>query len=146
MTDDEWQKVIDVNLTGVFNCCRAVAKQMVAQKSGKIVNISSTAAVRGLLGQANYAASKAGLEGLTKAFAKEMSHYNIYINSIAPGFIESDRVAELREDIKRDYLRLIPMERFGLPEEVAQVALFLVTEAASYIQGQTIMVDGGITV
>ncbi|OGB90885.1 beta-ketoacyl-ACP reductase [candidate division WOR-1 bacterium RIFCSPHIGHO2_01_FULL_53_15] len=146
MSQQEWQSVIDVNLTGVFNCCKAIARPMIAQKSGKIINISSIASCRGALGQVNYAASKAGVEGMTRALIKEFSRYNIYVNTIAPGFIESERVKNLRDEMKKDYLRLIPLARFGRPEEVAGVALFLASDAASYIQGQTIIVDGGMVV
>ncbi len=146
MSEDEWKKVLGVNLTGVFNCCKAVSRPMIAQKSGKIINVSSVSAFRGVVGQTNYAASKAGIEGFTRALVKEFSHYGIYVNTVAPGFIESERVENLRQDLKKEYLRLIPLSRFGKPEEVARVVLFLASDDSSYIQGHTILVDGGMTV
>lgn len=145
MSEEEWKKVLDVNLTGIFNCCKAVSRPMIAQKSGKIINISSVSACRGITGQTNYAASKAGVEGFTRALAKEFSHYGIYVNTVSPGFIESERVENLHGDMKKDYLKLIPLSRFGKPEEVAGVVLFLASDDSSYIQGQTILVDGGMT-
>jgi 3-oxoacyl-[acyl-carrier protein] reductase len=142
----EWDEVLRVNLSGIFNCCKAVSRQMIARRSGKIVNISSVSAFRGAAGQASYAASKAGIEGLTHVLVKELSRYNIYVNTIAPGFIESERVNALPDDLRQGYLRLIPLNRFGRPDEVAKTAVFLASDDSSYIQGQTIIADGGMTV
>jgi len=141
MSDEEWQEVLDVNLKGTFNCCRAVLKPMVAQKSGRIINVSSASAYRGVAGQTNYAASKAGIDGLTRALVQEVSRYGIQVNTVAPGLIESEVTAGLTTD----YRKMIPLGRFGKAAEVARVVAFLASDEASYIQGQTIVVDGGLT-
>ena len=146
MPADDWAEIVGVNLTGIFNCCKAVSRQMIARKSGKIINVSSVSAFRGVAGQAGYAASKAGIEGLTRVLAKELSRYDIHINTVAPGFIESKRVNALPAELRQEYLKLIPFNRFGRPDEVAKVVLFLASADSSYIQGQTIIADGGMTV
>lgn len=141
MPEEEWQEVMDVNLKGIFNCSKAVMRPMIAQKSGKIINISSVSAFRGVAGQTNYAASKAGIEGFTRALVQEVSRYGIYVNSVAPGLIETEAASNVREEIKNR----IPLGRLGKAEEVAKAVAFLASDDSSYIQGQTIVVDGGIT-
>jgi len=144
MEKSDWHDVIDTNLTGVFNLTRAVITGFLKQKSGNIVNISSVSGVIGVARQANYAATKAGIIGFTKSLAKEVAAYNIRVNAVAPGFIETDMVKTLKEDYKNQMLKEIPMARFGAPEEVAKTVVFLLSEASSYITGQTIIIDGGM--
>ncbi|MEW5766453.1 MAG: 3-oxoacyl-[acyl-carrier-protein] reductase [bacterium] len=144
MKEEDWQKVIDINLTGAFNCLRAVGKPMMKQRSGKIVNISSIIGLRGNAGQANYAASKAGLIGLTKSAAREWAARGINVNAVCPGFIMTEMTDRLPEAVKSELLTQIPLARFGEPEDVARVVLFLVSPAAAYITGQIIVVDGGM--
>ncbi|NPA34116.1 MAG: 3-oxoacyl-[acyl-carrier-protein] reductase [Chlorobi bacterium] len=144
MKDEEWQQVIDVNLTAAFRLIKFVLKPMLKQRSGAIVNMSSIVGLTSNPGQANYAASKAGLIALTKAVAKEVGKRNIRVNAIAPGFIETDMTASLPEQVKKEYLSNIALGRFGKPEEVAEVVLFLASDRASYITGQTIVVCGGL--
>ncbi len=144
MKDEEWQQVIDVNLTAAFRLIKFVLKPMLKQRSGSIINMSSIVGLTSNPGQANYAASKAGLIALTKAVAKEVGKRNIRVNAIAPGFIETDMTASLPEQVKKEYLTNIALGRFGKPEEVAEVVLFLASERASYITGQTIVVCGGL--
>ena len=144
MEKSDWQDVVDTNLTGVFNLTRAVITGFLKQKSGNIVNISSVSGVIGVPRQTNYAATKAGIIGFTKSLAKETAAYNIRVNAIAPGFIETDMVKTLKEDYKNQMLKDIPMGRFGMPEEVAKTVIFLLSEASSYITGQTIIIDGGM--
>ena len=144
MSDDEWNTVINTNLTGYFNCCKAVIKQMIKQKYGRIINISSIIALNGNSGQTNYAASKAGIIGLTKSLSKEIGSRNITVNAIAPGFIQTEMTKELDEINKEKFLNTIPLKCFGKPEDVANLASFLASRGASYITGQTINVDGGI--
>jgi len=145
MKDAEWDAVINVNLKGTFNCIKAASKVMIKQRSGKIVNIASIIGIIGNPGQANYSASKAGIIALTKTAAKELSSRNINVNAVAPGFIQTEMTAVLPEDIKQQMLKAIPLNKFGLPEDVANACLFLASEEASYITGQTIVVDGGMT-
>ncbi len=144
MKDDDWQKVIDINLTGSFNCTREVVKVMLKQRSGRIVNIASIIGIVGNVGQANYAASKAGIIGLTKSVAKEIASRGITVNAIAPGFIETDMTKVLAPEIREKLLSNIPLGRLGSPQDVANVVAFLVSDAASYITGQVMVVDGGM--
>ncbi len=144
MTKEDWDRVIDVNLTGTFLVTKAVMKIMMRQRYGKIINIASVIGLIGNAGQANYAASKAGIIGFTKSCAKELASRNITVNAIAPGFIETQMTDVLPEEIKQYYLKLIPMKKFGTPKDVAQTALFLASDQSSYITGQVICLDGGM--
>lgn len=144
MTKEDWGRVITTNLTGTFLVTREVIKHMVKQRYGRIVNIASVIGLIGNAGQANYAASKAGIIGLTKSCAKELAVRNITVNAIAPGFIETRMTAVLPDEVKQSYLKLIPMKRFGNPDDVAALALFLSSDQSSYITGQTICLDGGM--
>lgn len=144
MTKEDWEHVIKTNLTGTFLVTRAVIKHMVKQRYGKIVNIASVIGMIGNAGQANYAASKAGIIGFTKSCAKELAVRNITVNAIAPGFIETRMTDAIPEDIKQNYLKLIPMKRFGKPADVAYLALFLSSDKSSYITGQILCLDGGM--
>jgi len=144
MKEEDWDKVINTNLKGAFNCVKGVVRVMLKQKFGRIVNISSVVAFMGNVGQANYVASKAGLIGLTKTLARELAPKGITVNAVAPGFIETDMTANLPEKIKEYILNLIPLGRFGKPEDVAEAVAFLVSDKASYITGQVIHVNGGM--
>ncbi len=146
MKEQDWDRVIEINLKGAFNCIKAVVRPMLKQKFGRVVNISSVVAFMGNIGQANYVASKAGLIGLTKALAKELAPKGITVNAVAPGFIETDMTAGLSDKIKGYMLEMIPLKRFGKPEEVAETVAFLVSDAAAYITGQVIHVNGGMYV
>jgi 3-oxoacyl-[acyl-carrier protein] reductase len=144
MSSEDWQKVLDVNLTGAFNCSKAVLRPMMSQRAGKIVNISSVIGLMGNAGQVNYAASKAGIIGFTKAMAKEVASRGITVNAVAPGFIET-RMTENLPDKARDALgEKIPLRRTGQPEDVAMAVAFLVSSEADYITGQVLNVDGGM--
>lgn len=144
MKEDEWDEVIDTNLKGVFLCTKAVTRQMMKQRSGRIINIASIVGVIGNPGQANYVAAKAGVIGLTKSAARELASRNITVNAIAPGFITTDMTEELTEDIKDAMLKQIPLSKFGEAKHIAKTALFLASDDAEYITGQTIRVDGGM--
>jgi 3-oxoacyl-[acyl-carrier protein] reductase len=144
MTDEEWDAVLNVNLKGTFLCTRAVVRHMSKQRSGRIVNIASVVGEMGNAGQANYAASKAGVIGLTKTIAREFAQRGINVNAIAPGYIETPMTEAIPEKAKEELKRMIPMERLGRPEDVAQAVLFLVSEASGYITGQVLNVNGGI--
>jgi 3-oxoacyl-[acyl-carrier protein] reductase len=144
MSEADWDSVLGVNLKGTFNCTKAVSKLMIKQRSGKIINIASIIGIIGNIGQANYSASKAGIIALTKTAAKELAARNITVNAIAPGFIQTDMTTKLLEDIKEKMLEAIPLKRFGSTGDVAGVCLFLASEQAGYITGQTIVVDGGM--
>jgi 3-oxoacyl-[acyl-carrier protein] reductase len=144
MKPEDWQKVIEINLGGCFNCCKAILKTMTSKKWGRIINISSVVGITGNFGQSNYAASKAGIIGFTKSLAKEVAKRNITVNAIAPGFIETEMTASLSDEIKESYIQQIPMRRMGKPEEIAHIVSFLASEEASYITGQVITVDGGM--
>lgn len=144
MEREDWSTVIDVDLTGVFNTTRACLVTFLKQKSGNILNISSASALSPLPGQVNYASAKAGVIGFTKALAKEVALYGIRVNAVAPGFIETDMTAALSEKYRERLVDMIPAARFGTPEEVAKLALFLVSDRSRYITGQTILIDGGL--
>ncbi len=144
MSEEDWDSVIRINLKGTFNCTKAVLKYMSRQRSGKIVNIASVVGMMGNAGQANYSASKAGIIGFTKTIAREFAQRGINVNAIAPGYIQTPMTDVLPEKVKEELRRLIPMERLGQPEDVAQAVLFLVSEASSYITGQVLNVNGGI--
>jgi 3-oxoacyl-[acyl-carrier protein] reductase len=144
MSEADWDAVLNVNLKGTFNCIKAVSRPMVKQRRGSIVNIASIIGIIGNPGQANYSASKAGIIALTKTSAKELSSRNINVNAVAPGFIQTEMTAKLPPEVKEKMQAAIPLNRFGTPEDVAQVCLFLASEEASYITGQTIVVDGGM--
>ena len=144
MSGAEWDAVINVNLKGTFNCIKAVSRPMVKQRSGRIISIASIIGLMGNPGQANYAASKAGIIALTKTIAKELASRNINANAVAPGFIQTEMTAKLPEDIKKRMLEAIPLAKLGTPQDVANVCLFLASDESSYITGQTITIDGGM--
>lgn len=144
MKKSDWDEVLQVNLTGAFNCLQAAAKKMMKQRSGVIVNVSSIVGVIGNAGQANYSAAKAGLIGLTKTVAKELASRNIRVNGVAPGFITTEMTESLAENIKEKIVEQIPMGRFGSSEEVAKVIAWLASDGSAYITGQTILIDGGL--
>lgn len=144
MKEEDFDAVIDVNLKGAFNMIKSVFSHMSKQRSGRIINISSVSALIGTAGQANYVASKAGLIGLTKTAARELGTRGITCNAIAPGYIETDMTASLKDSIKQEYLEKIPMKQFGNPGNIADAALFLASDLASYITGEVLRVDGGL--
>ncbi len=144
MKEEDWKSVLEVNLDGAFNCTKAVIRSMIRNQWGRIIMISSVAGIMGNPGQSNYAASKSGMIGFSKSIARELGSRNITSNTIAPGYIQTDMTEELDEERKQTVLDATPMERFGDPEEVADCALFLASERASYITGETIRVDGGM--
>lgn len=144
MKTEEWDKVMDTNLKGVYLCTKAVARGMMKKRYGKIINIASVVGISGNAGQGNYSASKAGVIGFTKSIAKELGSRGITVNGVAPGFVETDMTEVLSEDIKKHSLNMIPLKRFGKPEDIANVVVFLCSEKADYITGQIINVDGGM--
>ena len=144
MKEEEWDAVIDINLKGVFLCTKAVTRQMMKQRAGRIINIASIVGVSGNPGQANYVAAKAGVIGLTKTAAKELATRGINVNAIAPGFITTDMTDQLPEEAKDAMLKLIPLGRFGEAADIARAALFLASEGADYMTGQTLHIDGGM--
>jgi 3-oxoacyl-[acyl-carrier protein] reductase len=144
MTEEDWDAVLNINLKGTFNCTKAVVRHMSKQRSGKIVNIASVVGEMGNAGQGNYAASKAGVIGFTKTIAREFAQRGINVNAVAPGYIETPMTDALPDKAKEELKRLIPMDRLGKPEDVAEAVLFLVSEASSYITGQVLNVNGGI--
>lgn len=144
MKEEEWDAVIDTNLKGIFLTTKAVARIMMKQRAGKIINMTSVVGVTGNAGQSNYAAAKAGVIGFTKSTAKELASRNITVNAIAPGFIATDMTHVLPEDLKTGLADKIPLGRMGDPEDIAQTVVFLASSAADYITGQTINVDGGM--
>lgn len=144
MKEEDWDAVMNTNLKGVFLCTKAVTRQMMKQRAGRIVNITSIVGIAGNAGQANYVAAKAGVIGLTKTAAKELAARNIYVNAVAPGFIDTEMTEELPEQIKAQMLTQIPLAKLGKPEDVAKVVAFLASDEASYMTGQTLHVDGGM--
>lgn len=144
MKEEDWNEVLQVNLTGTFKITQYFTKKMIKKKYGKIINISSIIGFIGNAGQVNYSTTKAGLIGFTKSLAKELAPRNINVNAVAPGFIETDMTEQLPVDIKEKYLQQIPMKKFGKPEDVANAVLFLTSDLASYITGETIHINGGM--
>jgi 3-oxoacyl-[acyl-carrier protein] reductase len=144
MKEEDWDAVLNVNLKGAFNFSKAVIRPMMSQRSGRIVNISSVVGLMGNVGQANYSASKAGVIGLTKSLAREVASRGITVNAVAPGYIATPMTEALSEDIKNAFVQIIPMKKFGTPEDVAHVVKFLVSDEAEYITGQVINVNGGM--
>ena len=144
MSEEEFDAVMDINLKGTFHCIRHIARQMIRQKSGRIISISSVSGVLGNAGQANYCASKAGIIGLTKSAAREFASRGITVNAVAPGFIDTEMTAVLSKEVQEDILNRIPMKQFGRVEDIAQMVAFLASDAARYITGQVISVDGGM--
>lgn len=144
MKEEEWDDVININLKGVFLCSKAVTRQMMKQRMGRIINIASIVGVSGNPGQANYVAAKAGVIGLTKTTAKELASRNITVNAVAPGFISTDMTDKLSEEVKAEMLKQIPLARLGEPKDIAKVTAFLASDDASYITGQTLHINGGM--
>ena len=144
--EKDWDLVLNINLKGAFNCLKAVARPMMKQRFGRIVNISSVIGITGNAGQANYAASKAGVIGLTKSAAKELAARGINVNAIAPGYIQTAMTDKLNEDQKQKMLEVIPQKRFGTPQDIANLVLFLISPDSAYITGQVIKVDGGMVI
>jgi len=146
MTLAEWQQVIDVNLTGVFNCTKAVAPIMIANNYGRIINTSSIVGLYGNYGQTNYAATKAGVIGLTKTWARELGKHNITVNTVAPGFIATDMIATIPEKVIAMMTEKVPLKKLGTPEDVAKLYAFLASDEAQFISAATISIDGGLTI
>ena len=144
LSENDWDKVLTVNLRGAFLCSKLCAKYMVKQRKGKIVNISSIIGIVGNAGQVNYSASKAGLIGLTKSLAKELGSRNICVNAVAPGYIQTKMTDSLSDKVKDQMLKKIPLNRLGSPSDVANAVLFLASDAANYVTGQVLVVDGGM--
>ena len=144
MKEQEWDDVVDTNLKGVFLCTKAVTRQMMKQRAGRIINISSIVGVAGNPGQANYVAAKAGVIGLTKTCAQELASRNILVNAIAPGFITTEMTDSLPEELKEAMLKQIPLAKLGQPEDVAKAVVFFASDQANYITGQTLHIDGGL--
>ncbi|MGH8060089.1 MAG: 3-oxoacyl-[acyl-carrier-protein] reductase [Candidatus Entotheonellia bacterium] len=145
MKDDDWERVLHINLTGMFHCSRAAIRPMLRQRNGRIVNVTSVIGIIGNPGQTNYAAAKAGAIGLTKALAREVASRGITVNAVAPGFIETEMTQGLSADTRAEVLRQIPLARWGMPQDVADCVGFLVSRRASYITGQVIQVNGGLS-
>ena len=144
MKSDDWNAVINTNLTGVYNCTKGVTKMMMKQRNGSIINMTSVVGETGNAGQANYAAAKAGVIGFTKSVAKELASRGIRVNAVAPGCIDTDMTAVLSDAVKEEMIKTIPLGRTAAPEEVAQAVVFLASDRAGYITGQTLNVDGGM--
>ena len=144
MTEEEYDSVLDTNLKGAFCCMRHVSRQMLKQRGGRIINISSVSGISGNPGQANYCASKAGIIGMTKSVARELASRGITVNAVAPGFISTDMTEVLADSVKEATMNQIPMRRFGKPEDVAAAVVFLASDSAAYITGQVLSVDGGL--
>ena len=143
MSEEEFDVVISTNLKGTFNCCRHAVKRMIKQKHGRIINISSVVGLAGNSGQVNYAASKAGIIGMTKSMARELGKKNILVNAIAPGFIQTEMTDKIPEAIRMEMVKNIPLQRLGQPADVADAVEFLISDKASYITGQVLSVNGG---
>ncbi len=146
MKEEDWDAVIKVNLKGTFNCCKAIARPMLKARKGKIISIASVIGILGNIGQANYAASKAGIIGLTKSLAREFASRSINVNAIAPGYIKTEMTDQLKEETRQEILKSVPLRKMGTPEDVAGACLFLASKEAQYITGQTIRVDGGMAI
>ena len=146
MSDEDWDSVIDLDLRSIFLCTREAIRTMLRNKWGRIINIGSVVGLRGNSGQANYAAAKAGMVGFTQSIAKEVASRNITVNCVAPGYVETDIVQDLPIDLKQSIMDRVPVGRFGYPEEIAGMVGFLASEAASYVTGQAIAVDGGLVI
>jgi len=146
MTEEQWQQVLNVNLTGVFNCTKAIAPFMVERGKGKIINTSSVVALYGNFGQSNYVATKSGIIGLTKVWARELGRKGINVNAVAPGFIETEMVQTMPEKILQMMREKTPLGRLGKPEDIANAYLFLASDEADFINGAVLSVDGGITI
>jgi len=146
MTKEDWHEVIDTNLNGMFNLTRNAIITFLKQKSGSIVNVSSVSGIIGLARQTNYASSKAGIIGFTKALAREVAPYNIKVNAVAPGFIETDMISGLKEEFKKEIVKRIPLARFGRVNDVAETVKFLLSDKSSFVTGQTIIIDGGLSI
>lgn len=144
MKEDDWDAVMDTNLKGIFHCTKAVSRLMMKQRSGRIINMTSVVGIMGNAGQSNYAAAKAGVIGFTKSMAKELASRGITVNAIAPGYIATDMTAVLSDQVRTEMAEKIPAGRLGAPEDVAAATLFLASDAAAYITGQTLNVDGGM--
>lgn len=146
MTPEQWQQVIDVNLTGVFNCCKCASDVMVENGYGRIINASSVVALYGNFGQTNYVATKSGLIGMTKTLARELGRKGVTVNSVAPGFIATEMVKKMPAEVLKSMEDKVPLKRLGKPEEIAAAYLFLASDDAAYINGTVLSVDGGITI
>ena len=146
MSDEDWDSVIDLDLRSVFLCTRAGIRTMIRGRWGRVINIGSVVGLRGNQGQANYAAAKAGMVGFTQSIAKEVASRNITVNCVAPGYVETDIVEDLSPELKKYIMERVPMGRFGQPEEIATFVGYLASDAASYITGQAIAVDGGLVI
>ena len=144
MSDDDWDNVINTNLTGTYNLTKIFLKNMIKNKFGRIINISSISGLMGNPGQVNYSSSKAALNGFTKSLAKEVGSRNITVNCVAPGFIDTDMTSYIEDNERNEILKQIPLNKFGVPEDISKLVMFLMSDEASYITGQTISIDGGL--